>query len=220
MSSRYCTLEENTLNEMVAAHWFGEEKKAMCLERLKNAGFAPLAVSVNIGPDTVHYVSVLEQKPSYYSHVGKVMVAYNSKKNRWHCPCAKPQASCKHKNIAKWFLFQNKRHLFKSVKSTEPVVNTTSNYLEEGEVSQDRYPPGKELLRTATYIQKFKKLPATLPKDVLTPSFEHHPPKEFVPSEMFCTECSGQRVLNDPILIAKLLTLTHAYEGKRKIHKG
>ncbi|XP_016106614.1 uncharacterized protein [Sinocyclocheilus grahami] len=25
--SSYCTLEENTLNEMVAAHWFGEEKK-------------------------------------------------------------------------------------------------------------------------------------------------------------------------------------------------
>lgn len=166
----------------------------MCLERVKNAGFAPLAISVNIGPDTVRYVSVLEQKPSYYSHVGRVMVANNSRKNSWHCPCAKPWTSCIHSR-AKLFLFQNKCHLFNSVKSTEPLEDTTSNYLEEGKVSHDSYPLGKELLRTATYIQKFKKLPAKLPKNVLTPSFDT------LRQNLYSLKCFSQNAVDKESLV-------------------
>ncbi len=103
-------------------------------------------------------------------------MANYSRKNNWHCPCAKQWTSCIH-SIAKRFLFQNKYHLFNSVKSAKPQEDTTINYLEVGEVSHDRYPVGKVFLRTATYIQKFKKLAAKLPKNVLTPSFEHHSPK-------------------------------------------
>lgn len=67
--SNTCHLEEDTLTELVKQRWFTENKKEMCLARLKEATkqSAPLAVGVQIGPPRKHYVSVLENKPSYYS---------------------------------------------------------------------------------------------------------------------------------------------------------
>lgn len=89
-----------------------------------------------------------------------------------------------------YFLFQNKCHLFNSVKSTEPLEDTTSNYLEEGKVSHDSYPLGKELLRTATYIQKSKKFP----KNVLTPSFDTQ-------QNLYSLKCFSQNAVDKESLV-------------------
>lgn len=50
------------MSELVKQRWFTENKKEMCLARLKEATdqSAPLAVGVKIGPPKKHYVSVLE----------------------------------------------------------------------------------------------------------------------------------------------------------------
>ncbi|XP_076836329.1 uncharacterized protein LOC143481978 [Brachyhypopomus gauderio] len=113
----YCCLQETMenlkdeiLTEMVSAKWFGEAKKLQCLQKKKEAAQeqAPLAVSVNMGSSTKHYVSVFEKKQSYYSRLGRVMVCYDAKANSWHCPCVKAKMSCPHKYVAKWLLFQTR----------------------------------------------------------------------------------------------------------------
>ncbi len=48
------------------------------------------------------------------------MVMYDAQRNSWHCPCVNARMSCPHKYVAKWFLFQTNRLLFKSVKSSGP----------------------------------------------------------------------------------------------------
>ncbi|XP_052407904.1 uncharacterized protein LOC127953050 [Carassius gibelio] len=176
---------------------------------------APLAVGVDIGPPKKHYVSVLENKSSYYSRLGRVMVMYDAQRNSWHCPCVNARMSCPHKCVAKWFLFQTNRLLFKSVKSTGPDEDN----LDEHQLNSKEKPfgLGKELLqRILKYVLDKKQYPSNLPENLCKPVFDPPPPKHIVPSEKFCTECCHNLPLSDPILItakAKIVTLTCVYEG-------
>ncbi|XP_049337255.1 uncharacterized protein LOC103031382 [Astyanax mexicanus] len=213
-------LKEEVLTEMVSARWFGESKKHLCLQRKKEAADkgAPLAVSINIGPPKKHYVSVFENKLSYYSRLGRVMVFYDAQKNSWHCPCVRAKVSCPHKYIAKWLLFQTKKHLFRSVRSTEPLDDRTAPEVQEeenGKAESFLYPPqGKQLERVVRYILHNKKLPVELPEDLKKPTTDAL--TSLIPFEEFCTECHDQVPLSDPILIttkAKMVTLTSVFEG-------
>lgn len=219
--SNTCHLEEDTLSELVKQIWFTENKKEMCLARLKEATdqIAPLAVGVKIGPPKKHYVSVLENKPSYYSRLGRVMVMYDAQRNSWHCPCVNARMSCPHKYVAKWFLFQTNRQLFKYVKSTGTEEDNLDGH-QEGDKEKMEQPLGlgKELLRRILkYIMDKKQYPTNFPENLCRGVFDPPPPKHIVPSEKFCTECGHNLPLSDPILItakAKIVTLTCVYEGK------
>lgn len=122
-------LEEELLSEMVASRLFGEARKQSCLNQQKAATDAgvPLSVEVTVGgPSTKKFISIYEPKVSYYSRLGRVIAAYDSKKKSWHCPCAKAQQSCLHKAIAKWHLFKTNRHLFMTAESDvrpDPAVS-------------------------------------------------------------------------------------------------
>ncbi|XP_076843552.1 uncharacterized protein LOC143488617 isoform X3 [Brachyhypopomus gauderio] len=149
------------------------------------------------------------------------MVCYDAKTNRWHCPCVKAKMSCPHKYVAKWLLFQTKKHLFRSVRSTEPLEDWTITDVHNEEECSDNvedyiYPPkGKHLERIVRYIFQEKKVPVDLPADVKKPITDapHH---SLIPVEEFCTECKEQVPLSDPILVtskAKIITLTNVFEG-------
>ncbi|XP_073714959.1 uncharacterized protein [Misgurnus anguillicaudatus] len=102
-------LAENSLSQLVQQKWFGEARKVQLLKLQQEANNAetPLSFHVTVGgPSTKHFISVFEPTVSYYSRMGRVMVAYDKKKNNWHCPCARPRQSCIHKATAKWHLFQ------------------------------------------------------------------------------------------------------------------
>ncbi len=110
-------LDEDVLVDMIATNVFGEETKTTCVatKAAANAAGVPLSVELTIGgPSTKKYISVYEPKVSNYSRLGRVIASYDSTRNTWHCPCAKPRRSCLHKNIARWHLFQLHGQLFVS----------------------------------------------------------------------------------------------------------
>ncbi|XP_067285677.1 uncharacterized protein [Pseudorasbora parva] len=213
-------LEEDVLVDMVAAHVFGEQTKTTCLatKAAANVAGVPLSVEVTIGgPSTKKYISVYEPKVSYYSRLGRVIASYDSIRNTWHCPCAKPRRSCLHKNIARWHVFQLHRELFESSPNDRPAQDLAQeNACPES--ARLEYPPsGEGLKRMVHYLMKNKSLPVELPKKYTTSSMTiSEIPKHLVPKETVCTECTGNVVLSEPLLITskgKLITYTGIVEG-------
>lgn len=159
---------------------------------------------------------------SYYSRLGRVVTAYDSKQNSWHCPCSKARHSCLHKAIGKWHLFVTKRQLFRRVKTTEegtlPPQHTTKQ--DTSEAKEENYPPSdKGVARMVNYVMANKKLPAELPQAVIEQSRDgkilNSFPKHLIPKEAKCKECDY--VLCDPVLITargRILTTTGVLEGQ------
>nr|XP_055034865.1 uncharacterized protein LOC129422787 [Misgurnus anguillicaudatus] len=209
-SAEQVSLTEETLTEMARAKWLSEETEKMCLahQRLAENNCVPLSVHVTIGAlQTKKCVSVFES----HHILGRVMVVYKTKLNKWYCPCAKKRQSCIHRYIAHWHLFQTHPELFRP-----PVINT------EEALSEDRhdypeemddytvYPPKEhELKNMVDYIFQNKKIPANLPYDICVPSTERSHPRSLWPNEIICQRCPDAVPLSDPILItqtAKILT--------------
>ncbi|KAG9261007.1 hypothetical protein AMEX_G25953 [Astyanax mexicanus] len=204
---------------MVNSKWFGDDKKKLCLDRQNKAknSHVPLSVCSRIGtPQTKKYISIYEPTVSYYSRLGRVMVTYDTKKNSWHCPCARTKRSCPHKYVAKWHLFQTHRELFRKVRSTEEgkhlsTATEDKDSNDEAELGSQLYPPKdiQKLKDITMYIYKYKKLPAVLPEHLRLPSMEKEYPRHLIPEELMCQHCPGNVPLSDPVLItqkAKILT--------------
>lgn len=108
-------LDHQVLQEMVENGFFTDFKAAVCKTRQQEAeeAHAPLSVLVDLtGSRNYICFSIYEHNLHPYSTLGRVFVTRNVKKNTWHCPCAKACASCTHKHIAKWHLFQKHKTLF------------------------------------------------------------------------------------------------------------
>ncbi|XP_073804458.1 uncharacterized protein isoform X1 [Danio rerio] len=209
------SLTEESLKEIVKSKWFGQDQIKQCVNRQKLAQEenAPLSVESKIGvPPTKRFISVYEPNISYYSRLGRVMVSYDTKKNSWHCPCAKTQRSCTHKYIAKWHLFQIHPELFRKVRSTESAEEFQAAAMEESDES-DNYPP-KDIAKVKSmveYILMNKKLPSTIPSHLRLSSDYKEFPKHLIPDEIMCYHCSDRTLLSDPVCItrkAKILTTT------------
>ncbi|XP_026060080.1 uncharacterized protein LOC113044317 isoform X3 [Carassius auratus] len=223
-------LKEETLNEMVKEKWFGESRRDACIERqcLANKDDVPLSVAITFaGPSTKKYISVYEPKMSYYCRLGRVTVVYDSKKITWACPCNKTKQSCIHKAIAKWHLFQSQRALFQKVKTTERIDSMQIPQQQSenvGDCSDHQYPPNDDgIERIVRYLMKNKSLPVDLPQNLVSglqhgSEFRH----QLIPEETFCSECEGNHVLSEPIIItsrAKILTFTGVVEGISTYYK-
>ncbi len=216
------TLNEEELMEMVQQKWFGEDRKKKCIERQQAAGIigVPLSVEVTIaGPSSKKYISVYEPKTSYYSRLGRVIVVFDSKKITWSCPCNKTKQSCVHKSIAKWHLFQTQKSLFRKVRTTERTDPIPSCQHQTEDLQDQQYPPNDAIIKKMVfYLLKEKRLPADLSKELingLQPKCEF--PRSLIPQETFCSQCKGNQLLSEPILItsrAKILTFTGVVEGK------
>lgn len=195
--------------------WFGKARKAqlLLLQQEANTAETPLSFQVTCGSSSTKYlISVFEPTVSYYSRMGRVMVAYDKKKNNWHCPCARPRQSCIHKVTAKWHLFQMMQQLFKRVKSSE-VLNTVHKSDETN--GQDvSYPPNSSIIKKMMeYLLENKKIPVEISQDILQMP-KHTFPKHLVPEEVECRLCKG--VLGEPVMItcrAKIVTFHGVIRG-------
>ncbi|KAG1958031.1 hypothetical protein F2P79_006441 [Pimephales promelas] len=213
-------LEEDVLLDMISANVFGEPTKTSCMvaKAAASAAGVPLSVELTIGgPSTKKYISVYENKVSYYSRLGRVIASYDSTRNTWHCPCAKPRRSCLHKNIARWHLFQVQRQLFTSSPIARPAQGLVQEHAFQ-ESTRLEYPPsGEGLKQMVYYLMKNKTLPAELPQKYITGSMTIKDiPKHLVPKETVCSECTGNVVLSEPVLITskgKCITYTGIVEG-------
>ena len=218
------TLPGEALERMVENKWFGEERKAGLLHCQKNADAEGVPLSVHLtvgGPPSKFHVSVYEKKVTYYSRLGRVIVAYDAKQNTWHCPCSKARQSCIHKAVAKWHLFVTKRELFRKVKSTEEeTLNLTeiSTVQYDSDSKEDSYPPDdREIARMLKYLLNNKKIPANIPQALIEQSREGRRddsfPKHLIPREKKCVEC--EYTLCEHLITAKgkILTSTGVVEG-------
>ncbi len=197
---------------------FGEQAKTTCVatKAAANAAGVPLSVELTIGgPSTKKYISVYEPEVSCYSRLGRVIASYDSARNTWHCPCAKPRRSCLHKNIARWHLFQLHRQLFVSSPFDRPAQGLAQE-LACQESTRFEYPPsGEGLKQMVYYLMKNKTLPAELPQKYITGSMTINDiPKHLVPKETVCSECTGNVVLSEPVLITSKGKLITFVEGK------
>ena len=202
-------LKEEMLSKMVELRFFGDAKKAKCIKRQKIAlkAHVPLCVEVSFEKDPKKSCfSVHEPTLHHYSRLGRVMVTYNSPANIWHCPRAKPRLSCVHKNISKWHLFQTNPDVFR----TEIAQITPQQ--QQGTV----YPPAAENLKQLVhYIYRHKKLPASLPGDLVKPRASYS--TEFHPTETTCTICPGSVQLDESKIISKnagIITINGVVERK------
>ncbi len=219
------SLREDSLKEMVKSKWFGKDKIKLCVDRqtLAKENNAPLSVLSKIGaPPSKKFISVHEPTISYYSRLGRVMVSYDTKKNSWHCPCAKTQRSCTHKYIAKWHLFQTNAELFRRVRSTErsgEEFQVTAMEESDGtHVGENTYPPkdAPAIQGMVQYILMNKKIPSTIPNHLRLSSVDKEFPRHLIPEETLCYHCPNRMVLSDPICItqkAKILTTSGIVQG-------
>ncbi|XP_035017103.2 malate synthase-like isoform X1 [Hippoglossus stenolepis] len=195
------SLSPDVLDEMIKAKWFGQEAKTDCLKRQELAynSKAPLSVHTIGIPETKKCISVYEPTISHYSGSGRVMVVYDTMRNRWTCPCTNQRRSCIHTYIAKWHLFQTQHELF----CTEEVVieNTEGQYdcsagHKSDEDSSPVYPStGATCQEMVSYIQNIKEIPAILPEDT-----RHPVPNRDYPFETLCQKCVGTVPLSDPVI--------------------
>ena len=214
------TLTGEALETMVDNKWFGEERKASLLHCQQNADAEGVPLSVHLtvgGPPSKYHISVYEKKVTYYSRLGRVIVSYDSKQNKWHCPCSKARQSCIHKAVAKWHLFVTKRELFRKVKSTDAETQiTTVQNVSNSEA--DSYPPDdRQIARMLEYLLTNKKLPADIPQALIEQSREGRTqdsfPKHLIPRETKCVEC--EYTLCEQLITSKgkILTSTGVVEG-------
>uniref|UniRef100_A0A1A7WPI3 Si:dkeyp-117b11.2 n=2 Tax=Iconisemion striatum TaxID=60296 RepID=A0A1A7WPI3_9TELE len=194
-------LKTEVLEEMMSAHFFGAAMVENCKSRQKVAQEAcmPLSVLVELGGSPRHIcMSVHEPKSHYYSLLGRVIVTYNTENNTWHCPCAKPRTSCPHKGIAKWHLFQTRKHLF----MTSPSTRETSEMSNVPDCSSTQ-----DLARSVRYIYEKKKIPAKVMDHTKAVEAPSDYPEKLFPVETCCQLCPGSPPLNDVFLVMETATI-------------
>ncbi len=127
-----------------------------------------------------------------------------------------------HKSIAKWHLFQTQKSLFRKVRTTERTDPIPSCQHQTEDLQDQQYPPNDAIIKKMVfYLLKEKRLPADLSKELingLQPKCEF--PRSLIPQETFCSQCKGNQLLSEPILItsrAKILTFTGVVEGKSNL---
>lgn len=225
-SAEEVSLTDETLTEMVRMRWLSEETEKMCLAQreLAQSHCAPLSVHTTIGATTTKKcISVFEPNVYHHSQLSRIMVVYNTKLNKWFCPCAKMRRSCVHKHVARWHLFQTDRELFQPTSKTEETLpeDQFDCYLEGMDDTDEEtvYPPtGQRLENLVDYIFQNKKIPADLLENIRPLSTETNYPRSLWPNESVCQRCPEAVPLSEPTLItqtAKILTSCSVIESKR-----
>ncbi|CAI5686400.1 unnamed protein product [Oreochromis niloticus] len=182
--------------EMVDLKFFGEAKAATCIKRQKAAqmAHAPLCVRVDFGGSSTQIcLSVFEPEIHSFCRLGRIFVTYNALRNTWHCACAKPRLSCPHKSIAKWHLFQTQRDIFKS---TVPLSSGTPSQMTQESSS---FEDNAAVERSIRYIFKEKKIPGSLPENVISQKMDHQ--KQLFPCETLCQVCPEHPKLDEAVVI-------------------
>lgn len=193
-------LDHQVLQEMVENRVFADSKIAVCKARQQEAEEAhvPLSVLVDFTGLNNHIcLSIHEPKLHHYSTLGRVFVTHNIKKNTWHCPCAKEHASCPHKYIAKWHLYQTHKHIFKTVPSTITSATTVHSSSH----------PTAEMERSVRYVYKNKKIPTHLPEEATARRAPTDFPQQLFPTETTCKLCEDNPELEEAVLITNKATV-------------
>ncbi|KAL4001473.1 c-opsin [Sarotherodon galilaeus] len=211
-------LQEHIVMEMVDLKFFGEAKAATCIKRQKAAqmAHAPLCVRVDFGGSSTQIcLSVFEPEIHSFCRLGRIFVTYNALRNTWHCACAKPRISCPHKNIAKWHLFQTQRDIFKS---TVPLSSGTPSQMTQESSS---FEDNAAVERSIRYIFKEKKIPGSLPENVISQKMDHQ--KQLFPCETLCQVCPEHPKLDEAIVItnkARIVSMMGVIENVSTHHRS
>ncbi|XP_026001569.1 uncharacterized protein LOC113008408 isoform X1 [Astatotilapia calliptera] len=211
-------LQEHIVMEMVDLKFFGEAKAATCIKRQKAAqmAHAPLCVRVDFGGSSTQIcLSVFEPEIHSFCRLGRIFVTYNALRNTWHCACAKPRISCPHKNIAKWHLFQTQRDIFKS---TVPLSSGTPSQMTQESSS---FEDNAAVERSIRYIFKEKKIPGSLPENVISQKMDHQ--KQLFPCETLCQVCPEHPKLDEAVLVtnkARIVSMMGVIENVSTHHRS
>lgn len=209
-------LDPSVLEELVANHLIGKEMKAKCQKHRHHAAqnLAPLVSLVDLGGNHCLYFSVFEPKVTPTSKMGRLFVTYNIRGRFWHCDCSQGRICCLHKCLAKWYLFQTNRKLFSLNAKQDAALENAELVESTPEIIQ---PPGDESLKQMTeYVYHQKKLPSTLPQNLIQLECEMQFSRQLIPAETVCQECPGRVCLTDPVLItdkARVVTSTGVIKG-------
>lgn len=222
-----------SLEEIVGGRfkWFTEKQKALCLSHREKANEtgSPLVVRFPNEEYGTHscrtvYLSVFDGGIHYWSRFGRVVVAFDSQTLRWSCACCRRKASCIHKAVSKWFLYQEDSALLGDITdASEDLCNEDTGSEDEEKSdfavsqnlnSQSSYPPsGKGLEDMVMYQLENKKIPSNLPRKYITiDTF----PSALVPKEEECKKCKS--TLTGPYEItgrAIIIGVTKVYTGIR-----
>lgn len=218
-------LKPDLLTELVAMNLIGKEMKSKCLGHRDRAiqNSAPLITLVDLGGDHSLYLSVFEPKALPCSKLGRLFVTYNIRGRLWHCSCNQGSTSCLHKCIAKWYLFQTNKNLF-LLDTKHSKLITIAELMEDSlaatsteKSAETLCPPGdKGIKQTATYIFSRKKLPSSLPENVVRFETVTELSTHLVPAESVCQKCPDRVSLTEPVLItskARVIAISGVLEG-------
>ena len=226
--SRY-VLSRQALEELVdkKMRWFKKSREQECIElqtMAENDESPLIAEYSDTNKNTISsrfkHFSVYDGKIHHYSRFKRVVVSYDTLRNKWSCVCCRAKANCVHKSVARWLLNEERPdELFEyatcGVNKAEPEESES----ELDEVSRGNeavYPPKQEktLSKMIEYMHGFKKIPSELPRS-LTHGMETYP-NMLVPSEEKCHYCDNT-FLSQPKQItrnAKIITPNKVIDGQ------
>ena len=231
------------MDEMIEHHWLKESRRKDCVQ-LRAFGLSHNVTPIYPWfPDSrcsqryLHFSVVSGTKTSHYwCRFGRVVVSFDTHTAVWKCACSPAKRSCVHKALSMWFTCQELPHVMS--KASEVVNIEEDQWWQDDFVEEEKwqieenteehmithqtttstrtYPPtGSILTRMLRYIQANKKIPSSLPQELLKD--EHlMRTKAITCEETHCQLCPTNPILEDSILItsqAQIVTLAGVKKG-------
>ncbi len=137
------------------------------------------------------------------------------------CGCCRSKRNCIYKSVAKWFVYQVEPSLLSNAQETEDFDDGFPPNEDDNGASDDirslaksfSYPPtGAILEEMVRYQRTSKRVPSTIPCDMLTDSGSF--PINLIPCEEVCHVC--QSPLGDPCEVTNRAVVI----GLTKVHSG
>ncbi|XP_072563139.1 uncharacterized protein [Paramormyrops kingsleyae] len=138
------------------------------------------------------YFSVFTNKKDNWCKFSRTRVTFDSQSGKWHCQCrVKRRASCTHRYLSMWYMFQEHPHFLKStanvhLEDTDDVEEIVSETEEPHRQCAERY---ADVIKMTEYLWTHKKIPEDLPHELITK--EKPLPESFTPLEEVCPYCPG-----------------------------
>ncbi|XP_072571686.1 uncharacterized protein [Paramormyrops kingsleyae] len=132
------------------------------------------------------YFSVFTNKKDNWCKFARTRVTFDSQSGKWHCQCReKRRASCTHRYLSMWYMFQEHPCFFKSTANLN-LEDTDTDDVEEI-VAETEEPLRQCAERSAGVIKITHK--KDLPHEFVTK--EEPLPESFKPLEVVCSYCPG-----------------------------
>ena len=219
-----CLLPE-VLEDMKTKGLLSSESAKECCKLLEEASHSAVDAVYRINSGEMGYssrflfFSTFTNKKDSWCRFKRTIVTFDSTAGQWSCRCGGHAQihSCVHRNLAKWWIFQESPHLLvKRTKSHSDNIEDLDAHMVEVETPCDSYNEDESKVRLMTeYIYSAKRIPRDLPIALKTKEKE---PTTFLPTETQCPYCEGP---TPPDLLPHKVITTHAVVcGMTYVKKG